>query len=152
MKLYSSGRTSARPCWRGSGQQRPSDGVALLLSILIVDDSALVRSTLRQALGRYSALHVCGEAENGKIAIEKVKQLHPAAVILDLQMPVMNGLEAARQISGFAPETVMLMYTMHCCDQLRKDAYAVGIREVFSKTDEGPNHLLAWLGNAVMPH
>lgn len=123
-----------------------------MLSILIVDDSALVRSTLRQAIGRYSALHVCGEAENGEIAVEKVRQLHPAAVILDLQMPVMNGLEAARQISRFAPDTVLLMYTMHCSDQLLKDAQAAGIREVFSKTDGGPHHLLAWLGNAVVQH
>jgi YesN/AraC family two-component response regulator len=46
---------------------------------------------------------VCGEAENGKVAVEKVKQLHPDVVILDLQMPFMDGLEVARQINLLAP-------------------------------------------------
>ena len=78
---------------------------------------------------------MCGEAENGKVAVEQVKELHPDVVILDLQMPVMDGLEAARQINNLAPDTVMLMCTMHGGDQLLKYAPAVGIREVLSKSD-----------------
>jgi DNA-binding NarL/FixJ family response regulator len=119
-----------------------------LFSVLIVDDSAMIRRCLRTAIEENQALYVCGEAENGKVAVEKVSELRPDTVILDLQMPVMNGLEAARQISNFAPDTVMLMYTMHCSDQLLRDAQAAGIQEVFSMTDGGPNHLLAWLSSA----
>lgn len=121
-----------------------------MFSVLIVDDSAMIRRQLRSTIEENHALHVCGEAENGEIAVEKVKELRPDTVILDLQMPVMNGLEAARQISKFAPNTVMLMYTLHCSDQLLKDAEAAGIQQVFSKTDSGPNHLVAWLSDACI--
>jgi DNA-binding NarL/FixJ family response regulator len=62
----------------------------------------------------------------------------------------MNGLQAARQISEFDPDTVMLMYTMHSSDQLLKDAHAAGIQRVFSKTDAEPNCLLAWLSNTCI--
>jgi DNA-binding NarL/FixJ family response regulator len=119
-----------------------------MLSILIVDDSALVRRCLRSAIEQNPKLRVCGEAENGKVAVDKVKELKPDTVILDLQMPVMNGLEAARQISQCAPNTVILMLTMHDSDRLLKDAQAAGIHDVFSKTDKGPAHLLAWLNEA----
>jgi DNA-binding NarL/FixJ family response regulator len=88
---------------------------------------------------------VCGEAENGAIAVEKVRELRPDIVILDLQMPVMNGLEAARAIAAVAPQTAMLMLTLHIHDQLSTEARAAGIREVLSKTDAIPQRLLASL-------
>ena len=94
---------------------------------------------------------MCGEAENGKIGVEKVKQLHPDSVILDLQMPIMNGLEAARQISEMTPNTMLLMYTMHCSAELLKEAQAAGIQKVFAKSDGGANQLIAWLSNALVP-
>jgi DNA-binding NarL/FixJ family response regulator len=74
--------------------------------------------------------------------VERVKELRPDIVILDLQMPVMNGLEAARQISGLAPNTTMLMFTMYSCQQLLKDAQAAGIKDVVSKSNGGAEHLL----------
>ena len=70
-----------------------------MFSVLIVDDSAMIRRGLRSTIEANQALYVCGEAENGKVAVEKVNELRPDTAILDLQMPVMNGLEAARQIS-----------------------------------------------------
>ncbi len=60
-------------------------------------------------------------------------------------MPIMNGLEAARQITSIAPNTAMVMFTMHNCEQVSKDAKAAGIRDVLSKSDEVPDHLLASL-------
>jgi DNA-binding NarL/FixJ family response regulator len=68
-------------------------------SILIVDDSPIVRWSLRRFVEQNNAWNVCGEAENGQIAIKKVRQLTPDLVILDLRMPVMGGFEAARQIA-----------------------------------------------------
>ena len=104
-------------------------------SILIVDDSALIRRLLRTCIEQNTDWQICGEAENGRIAVEKVEELHPDVVILDFQMPVMNGLEAARQITSVAPKTAMVMFTMHISKQLMQDARAAGVKDVVSKSD-----------------
>jgi len=114
-------------------------------SVLIVDDSALVRQCLRQCIESDPGMVVCGEADNGAIAVEKVHQLHPDVVILDLQMPVMNGLDAARVIGVIAPQTAIVMLTLHTYDTLCHEAKAVGIREVLSKADAVPGKLMASL-------
>ena len=113
--------------------------------VLLVDDSELIRRTLRVCIEENSDWEVCGEAENGEVAVERVKELHPDVVILDLQMPVMDGLEAARQISHMAPNTAMLMFTAHNRDPLLRDARAAGIERVFSKFDGLATDLLASL-------
>ena len=111
-------------------------------TILIVDDNTLIRSSLRSWIEGNADFQVCGEAENGKVAVQKVEEMHPDIVILDLQMPVMDGLEAARKISSIAPDTAMLMFTMHPSRELLKAAQAVGVRDVVSKTDQLSDHLL----------
>ena len=116
------------------------------LKILIVDDSPPIRHLLRFFIEHSTDWEVC-EAENGEIAIERVVQLHPDAVILDLSMPVMNGLDAAREISRIAPAVQMVMFTMHSSEQLRREAEAAGIKEVISKTDTIAGHLLASVRN-----
>jgi two-component system, NarL family, response regulator NreC len=117
-------------------------------SILIVDDSAQLRYALRSWIEREKDWEICGEAENGKAAVEKVKELRPDVVILDLEMPVMNGLEAGREIAQLSPDTAMVMFTMHCSEQLVKAARAVGIKEVVSKSTGNPDHLLSVLRSA----
>ncbi len=112
-------------------------------TILIVDDNALIRHTLRTCIEQNTDWYVCGEAENGRVAVDKAQELHPDIVILDFQMPVMNGLEAARCIASCVPKAVVLMLTMHNSEQLRKDALAAGIRDVLSKTENVTDHLLA---------
>ena len=111
------------------------------LKILIVDDSPLIRCSLRRCFEQSSDWEVCGEAENGLVAIAMVKALKPRAIILDLSMPVMNGLEAAREIAAIAAQTVMLMFTMYTSDHFLKEAQKVGIRDVLSKS-EGEEPLL----------
>jgi DNA-binding NarL/FixJ family response regulator len=111
-------------------------------SVLIVDDNTLIRSTLRSWIEGNADFEVCGEAENGMVAVQKVEEMHPDIVILDLQMPVMDGLEAARKISNIAPDTAMVMFTMHPSRELLKAAQAVGVRDVVSKTDRLSDHLL----------
>lgn len=118
-------------------------------SILIVEDSTLVRRLIRSYIEPHAAWRVCGEAENGKAAVEKVKELRPDVVILDFQMPVMDGLEAARQIALLAPNTAMLMLTMHKFEQLSKEAHAAGIKDVLSKSDGVADYLIASLRNVA---
>ena len=111
-------------------------------TVLIVDDNTLLRSSLRSWIEGNADFQVCGEAENGMVAVQKVEEMHPDIVILDLQMPVMDGLEAARRISNIAPDTAMVMFTMHPSRELLKAAQAVGVRDVVSKTDRLSDHLL----------
>jgi len=104
-------------------------------SILIVDDNAVVRCYLRRFVEQNEAWKVCGEAENGQIAVDRVRQLNPDVVILDLQMPVMGGLEAARQIGLISPNTTKILFTMHTVTLVEQDALAAGIAHVVSKED-----------------
>jgi DNA-binding NarL/FixJ family response regulator len=117
-------------------------------TVLIADDSPPVRRSLRAWLEQRGEWKVCGEAENGAVAVEKVKALNPDVVILDLSMPVMNGLEAARAIASVAPKTAMVLFTMHASEHLMKDAQNAGIKDVISKSD-GPAKLLTSLENIV---
>jgi DNA-binding NarL/FixJ family response regulator len=123
-------------------------------SILIVDDSELIRRLLRFVIEHNTEWQICGEAENGKVAVEMVEELHPDMVILDFQMPVMNGLEAARRITLLAPQTAMVMFTMHNSEQLRNQAQSVGIKDVISKSDGLVDHVIVSLRNVLgsIPH
>jgi two-component system response regulator NreC len=114
-------------------------------TILIVDDSGVIRHSVRDCIEHNTDWEVCGEAENGRVAIEKVRQLHPDVVIIDWQMPVMDGLEAAKEIKRIAPSTTMLMITLHDSPELTRSAFAAGIDEVLSKSDRIVDHLLASL-------
>lgn len=108
---------------------------AMSVTILIADDSPVIRDSLRGYLEQNPEWKVCGEAENGQVAVEKVRELHPDVVILDFSMPVMDGLEAARQIARIAPRSAMLMLTMYGSDPLLKEAQAAGFKDVVSKSD-----------------
>jgi len=122
-------------------------GARLTHTILIVDDSPAIRRLLRHCVEHDGTWEVCGEAENGAIAVEKASQLAPDVVILDWQMPVMNGLEAARQIAQASPQTVIVMFTWHSCDLILGEARAAGVGYVLSKTDSGTSGLLSVLKN-----
>lgn len=101
--------------------------------ILVVDDMQVIRRSLRLYLEQDADLVVCGEAENGKTAVERVQELRPDVVVLDLSMPVMNGLDAARAIKSIAPRTHILMFTLHAYPQLLDEARKVGVATVLSK-------------------
>ena len=114
-------------------------------TILIVDDNPSIRRLLRSFLETKPDYEVCGEAENGQVALHKVELLRPDVVILDWQMPVMDGLEAARHIAVMAPQTAILMLTMHGSEPVQRDALANGVKAVLSKTEAVAQNLLAAL-------
>lgn len=112
--------------------------------ILVVDDTQAIRRSVRLRIENETDWEICGEAENGKQAVERVEELQPDVVLLDLSMPVMNGLDAARRIKAIAPHTHILMFTLHNYPQLLDEARKAGVDEVVSKADAaGPNLLRA---------
>ena len=105
------------------------------MNILIVDDSELVRQGLRTVLRANPGWEICDEASDGLTAVEKFRDLHPHVVILDFQMPGLNGLEIARRMLKIAPSVPIVMLTQHASEILEEHAQEVGIRSVVSKTD-----------------
>jgi DNA-binding NarL/FixJ family response regulator len=112
-----------------------------LHSILIVDDSQVIRRSLRSWIEQTMRCKVCGEAENGQAALEKVDELRPDIVIMDFQMPVMNGLDASRNILRHFPGTAIVMFTLHPSKELMRAAQEAGVRDVVSKTDRPSDRL-----------
>jgi DNA-binding NarL/FixJ family response regulator len=105
---------------------------------LIVDDSELVRRSLRTVLQANPDWEVCGEAADGEAGVALLKELHPNIVILDFQMPGMNGIETARRMSEIAPAVPIVLFTQHASSDLERHAREVGIRSVVSKTNAFP--------------
>jgi two-component system response regulator NreC len=110
--------------------------------ILVVDDVPSIRQSMRFCLEQEAGWTICGEAENGKVAVDQVQELRPDVVIIDLSMPVMNGLDAARAIKAISPGTHILMFTLHTYPYLTDEARKVGIDRVLSKADSGGAELL----------
>jgi DNA-binding NarL/FixJ family response regulator len=96
------------------------------MKIMIADDFKAIRSAVAGILSRHSGWEVCGEAENGPEAVEKAKELHPDLVLLDISMPGMDGLHAARLIRENEPRTKILILSHHDPAQLLVDARRSG--------------------------
>lgn len=106
----------------------------MVARILIADDQEMILRALRTLLESKSNFKVCGTALNGSEAVIKARELHPDVIILDLAMPVMNGLEAAREIARIQPATPVLLYTTSDLPHVRLEAASAGIREVVGKS------------------
>jgi len=102
--------------------------------ILVADDSPVVRKSIRRLLETNPEWEVCGEAVNGQEAIDQAMVLTPDIIVLDLVMPVMDGLQAARRMAVIAPKIPTVMLTMYASDQLRTEASEVGVQSVISKS------------------
>jgi DNA-binding NarL/FixJ family response regulator len=98
------------------------------ITVLLVDDHALVRRGFRRLLEDDPAIHVAGEASGGEEAVRLALALHPRVVVMDCAMPGASGLVATRQILAQAPETAILMLSMHSEDTLVRQAFDAGAR------------------------
>ena len=107
----------------------------MAVRILIADDDASIRRLLRRLIESHADWTVCGDAFDGKDAIGKTAQLTPDVVVLDLAMPQMNGLQAAREISRNRPELPMLLLTVqNVSKELTTEAVHAGFRGAVSKS------------------
>ena len=104
-----------------------------MLSFLVVDDYAAVRSAIRVGLERYSRFFVCGEAVDGVDAIEKATKLQPDFILLDLSMPRMNGMEAAAVLKRMMPNVLIVAFTMYAELLGKSLPSTVGIDAVIDK-------------------
>ena len=102
--------------------------------ILIVDDHEHTRKLIRSYLESLDGF-VCGEAVDGLDAIQKARSLNPDLIVLDFQMPRMNGLEAARVLNQISPTVQIILFTMHKDALQATDMAALGIKVVMSKMD-----------------
>ncbi len=101
--------------------------------VLVVDDSPLMRRMVCDVLESESGFKIVGEAENGREAIQKAKRLQPDLVILDLGMPVMNGLEAASAIKRAVSDVRVILFTLYGDPDVERTARSVGVDAVISK-------------------
>jgi DNA-binding NarL/FixJ family response regulator len=105
-------------------------------SILIIDDSAVVRRALSQLLASKPGWNICGEAINGEDGIQKAQQLTPDAIVLDMSMPQLDGLETAGILKRLMPAVPLIMFTNFAKDQfLKREVLWAGIRQVVPKSD-----------------
>src|SRR6266850_3284336 len=103
--------------------------------ILVADDHEVVRRGLCALLRNQPDWEVCGEAKDGRDAVEKVLMLKPEVVILDIGMPNLNGLEATRQILKANPQVKVLILTLHDSDSVVQEVLDAGARGFLLKTD-----------------
>jgi len=104
-------------------------------SVLIVDDNAAIRKVICELFQRERDFVVCGEAENGKQAIEMALQLKPALIVTDLSMPVMNGLQETRILRRLMPEVPIILYSAYMDSFVEKEALAAGASVVVPKSE-----------------
>ena len=105
------------------------------IRILLADDHEIVRHGLRRLLETQPNWKICGEAESGRAAVEKARELKPDIVILDHSMPELSGAEAARQILEALPQAEIVILTMHNSEQLLREVLDAGVRGYVLKSD-----------------
>jgi DNA-binding NarL/FixJ family response regulator len=104
-------------------------------SVLVVDDNAAIRTALYEVFTCEAGFEVCGDAENGREAIEKAKQLQPALIVTDLSMPLMNGLEEMRILKKLMPAVPVIIYSVHTGPTVLKEALEAGASALVSKSE-----------------
>lgn len=108
-------------------------------SVLLVDDNPLIRQSLHRVFDSEAGFDVCGEAENGREAIDKAQELLPDLIVLDLSMPVMNGLEAARKLSKVLPSARLILLSSFTEVLSAETAQSAGFSAVISKAQNISN-------------
>jgi DNA-binding NarL/FixJ family response regulator len=114
-----------------------------VLRILIADDHEVARKGIRSLLEGHAGWEVCGEARDGREAVECAGKLKPDVLLLDIGMPNLNGLDAARQILATTPDARILILTVHDSEQTVREVLAVGALGFLLKSDAGRDLLAA---------
>jgi DNA-binding NarL/FixJ family response regulator len=104
-------------------------------AVLVVDDNVFIRRVLCQLFNSEAGLEVCGEAANGREAIEKALDLRPDLIVMDLSMPVMNGIEAARTLKALLPTVPLIIFSEYSDVFSESEAQSAGVAALVSKSE-----------------
>jgi len=104
-------------------------------TVLVVDDNAVIRHMLCQLFTAEADFDVCGEAENGLQAIEKAQELLPELIVMDLSMPIMNGIDAARALKRLLPGVPLIIFTEYSDVFSENEARSTGVSALVSKSE-----------------
>ncbi|HZZ16319.1 MAG TPA: response regulator transcription factor, partial [Candidatus Sulfotelmatobacter sp.] len=113
------------------------------LRILVADDHEVARQGIRSLLESHAGWEVCAEAKDGREAVESATKFRPDVLLLDIGMPNLNGLDAARQILAMSPEARILILTIHDSEQVVREVLAAGAKGFLLKSDAGRDLLAA---------
>jgi two-component system invasion response regulator UvrY len=111
------------------------------IRVLVVDDQAPFRSAARAVLAMTPGFEMVGEAVSGEEGVDKVKELAPALVLMDINMPGISGIDATRRITVDRPETVVVLLSTYNADDLPADARSCGAATYVNKEEFGPDVL-----------
>ena len=107
------------------------------VTVLIADDHTIVREGLAKLLEAEPWIRVVGQARDGREAVQKVEELEPDVVIMDIGMPVLNGIEAARKIRKVLPSTRIVILSMHSHDRYISELFSIGVSGYLLKDSSG---------------
>lgn len=113
------------------------------ISILLADDHTIVRQGLAKLLEGETSFNVVGEAENGREAVQKTEKLKPDVVLMDIAMPMLNGIEATRQIKKISPQTKVIILSMHSHDRYINELFTLGASGYLLKNSTGTDIIKA---------
>jgi RNA polymerase sigma factor (sigma-70 family) len=114
-----------------------------IITIFLADDHTIVRQGLAKLLEGEPDLKIVGEAENGREAVRKVEDLNPRVVVMDIAMPLLNGIEATRQIKKSRPETKVIILSMHAHDRYISELFSLGASGYLLKDSTGTDIIRA---------
>jgi len=104
-------------------------------SVLVVDDNPMVRKFVCELFTHEGDFEICGQAENGREAVEKAQLLRPVLIVTDFSMPLMNGLDETRILKKLMPAVPVIIYSAHIDPFVEKEALAAGASAVVSKSE-----------------
>lgn len=105
--------------------------------VLVADDQPTIRRAVRFALQSQPHIEVCGEAADGAQAIQEAKKLKPDVIVLNINMPVLNGFEAAREIKTILPKSAIVILSQNADQQFIEDAKKIGVQAYVAKSKAG---------------